>query len=151
MGRCLRCAEAQRKAGRQEPDIEWETYQGETSRSLVSRSREHYADYHTAMKKLPPGRAGARAGGGEGGQGGQGEEVVQGEQEEGTSWMADHTRSHHDGEISADPREDYDFIEVGQFRKPLQRQLEEAVRIKTIMKQGFILLGQGPKARKVKT
>ena len=101
------------------------------------------------MRKPPPGRAGVKGGGGVGGQGeagGQGEE----DQEEGTSWMADHARSHHDSKISPDPRDDYDFLEVGQFRKPLQRQLEEAVRIKTVMKQGFIVLGQGPKARKLK-
>ena len=44
--------------------------------------------------------------------------------------MSDHVRSHHDGKISTDPREDYDFLEVWQFRKPLQGRLEEPVRIK---------------------
>ena len=35
MGRCLRCAEEQRQEGREEKDIEWQSYQGETSRSVV--------------------------------------------------------------------------------------------------------------------
>ena len=54
MGRCLRCADRQRQEGKQEEEIVWETYQGETSTSIVSRSREHFEDYKTAMKKPPP-------------------------------------------------------------------------------------------------
>ena len=53
MGRCLRCAEEQRQEGREEKDIEWQSYQGETSHSVVSRAREHYSDYKAAMKKPP--------------------------------------------------------------------------------------------------
>ena len=66
------------------------------------------------------------------------------EDEEGTSWMADHTRSHHGGAISKDPREDYDFVVLGQYRKPLQWQIEEAVLINCVMQQGCLMLGQGP-------
>ena len=58
MGRCLRCADQQRQEGKQEEHIVWETYQGETSRSIVSRAREHYDDYKTAMKKPPTTRQG---------------------------------------------------------------------------------------------
>ena len=54
MGRCIRCAEEQRQGGTEEQDIVWENYQGDMSRSKVSRAREHYADYLAAMKKPPP-------------------------------------------------------------------------------------------------
>ena len=52
------------------------------------------------------------------------------EEEGSSSWMADHTRSHHGGVISDNPLDDYDFLLIDQNRKPLLRQLEEAVRIK---------------------
>ena len=64
--------------------------------------------------------------------------------------MADHSRSRHAGRISADPREDYDFLVLDQWRKPLERQLEEAVRIKLAKTRGFLMLGRGRKARKLK-
>ena len=64
--------------------------------------------------------------------------------------MADHTRSHHDSKISPDPREDYDFVVLDQFRKALERQVEEAVRIKFAMAKGFLMLGHGRKSRKIK-
>jgi hypothetical protein len=134
MGRCRRCASAQRLEGKAEKEIVWETYQGETSRSVVSRAREHFTDYKTAMKKPPPARTSTQAG----------EEEV-----EGSSWMADHTRSHHGGTISADPCEDYDFLVLDQWRKPLLRQLEEAVRIKHARSRGYLMLGRGPRAKKI--
>ena len=43
--------------------------------------------------------------------------------------MADHTRSHHDGQMSSNQMDDYDFIVLDQFRKSLQREIEETVRI----------------------
>ena len=77
---------------------------------------------------------------------------VQGEEpeESSSSWMADHTRSHHNSKISPDPREDYDFVVLDQFRKALERQVEEAVRIKFAMAKGFLMLGHGRKSRKIK-
>ena len=51
--------------------------------------------------------------------------------------------------MSANPADDYDFLIVEQNRKPLLRQLEEAVRIKIAMTSGFVMLGRGPKARKM--
>jgi hypothetical protein len=133
MGRCLRCAAAQRQGGKQEKELVWETYQGETSRSVVSRAREHYSDYKAAMKKPAPARTSSQAG----------------EEEEGSSWMADHARSHHAGKISADPREDFDFLVLDQWRKPLLRQLEEAVRIKHARCNGHLMLGRGPRAKRI--
>ena len=72
------------------------------------------------------------------------------EDEEGSSWMADLCRPHHRGLVSADPRDDYDFVVLGHYPKPLQRQIEEAVRIRQVMQEGFLPIGQGPKARKIK-
>ena len=123
----------QRQEGVKEQKIVWTTYQGESSRSLPSRSREHFNDYRTAMRKPAPARAGNPD-----------EEEV-----EGSSWMADHARSHHGGIISANVTDDYDFILLDQFRKPLLRQLEEAVRIKQSKEVGFIMLGRGLKAKKM--
>ena len=144
MGRCLRCAAKQREEGKEEKEIIWTTYQGETSRSVVSRAREHFEQYRAAMKKLPPPRPPlpSQGGLGEAGTGGRGQ--WEGE-EEGSSWMADHTRSHHDGQMSSNPMDDYDFLVLDQFRKPLQRQIEQAV-----MTKGFLLMGRGPKAKPMK-
>ena len=123
-----------RRVGRQEDDIVWETYQGETSWSIVSRSREQFK---VAIRREPPppGRPPARHAGRQG----QGEEV---EEEEGSSsWMADHTLSLNMGKTSKDPRQDYDFVVLNKFIKPLERQIEEAVRIKYEMRRGFLMMG----------
>ena len=136
MGRCLRCAEQQRQQGKKEEEIVWQAYQGESSRSVPTRAGEHYCDYQAVMRKPPP--VPRRGGGGE-------EE----EEEASSSWMADHTRSHHGGVISDNPLDDYDFLLIDQNRKPLLRQLEESVRIKTAKENGFVMLGRGPRAKKL--
>ena len=55
------------------------------------------------------------------------------EEEEGStsvsSWMADHTRDCHNGVMSADPLDDYEFYSTGSFSKPLHRQVDENLRI----------------------
>ena len=119
MGRCLRCAEEQRQGGTEEQDIVWENYQEETSRSIVSRAREHYADYLAAMKKPPPPPTRHRdeSPGQAGGGGARGVDWREEEDEEGSSWMADHSRARHRGLASADPREDYDFGGAGPLSK----------------------------------
>ena len=68
-----------------------------------------------------------------------------------SSWMADHTRSHHGhgGVISDNPLDDYDFLLIDQNRKPLLRQLEEAVRIKLAKTSRIVMLGRGPKAKRL--
>ena len=76
--------------------------------------------------------------------------VRRGDEEVGSSsWMADHTRSHHEGVISDNPLDDYDFLIIDQNRKPLLRLLEEAVRIKVAKASGFVMLGRGPRAKKL--
>ena len=149
MGRCLRCAAKQRKEGKEEKEITWTTYQGETSRSIVSRAREQFEQYRAAMKKLPQPRVPPPSQGGLG-EAGTGEMGQWEGEEEGTSWTADHTRSHHDDQMSSNPMDDYDFLVLDQFRKPLQRQIEEAVRIKSVMTKGFFLMGRGPTAKHMK-
>ena len=95
---------------------------------MVSRERENLEQYRAAIKKVPPPRPQlpSQGGLGEAGTGGRGQ--WEGE-EEGSSWMADHTRSHHYGQMSSNQMDDYDFIVLDQFRKSLQREIEETVRI----------------------
>ena len=52
--------------------------------------------------------------------------------------------------MSKDPREHFKFVVLNHFRKPLQRQIKEAVRIKYVMNRGILMMRQGQKARKVK-
>ena len=53
------------------------------------------------------------------------------------------------GVISDNPLDDYDFLLIDQNRKPLLRQLEEAVRIKMAKTSGIVMLGRGPKAKRL--
>ena len=46
-----------------------------------------------------------------------------------SSWMADHTRQEHKGEMSEDVRKDYEFCVTGTFMKPLHRQVDEHLRM----------------------
>ena len=109
-------------SSKEEKEITLTTYQGETSRSIVSRARKPFEQYRAAMKKLPQPRAPPPSQGGLG-EAGTGERGQWDGEEEGTSWMADHIRSHHDGQMSSNPMDDYDFLALDQFRKPLQRQI----------------------------
>ena len=115
-------------------------YLGESSRSVVTRAREHHYDYQLAMRKvaregsLP--RVKVSRPGGE-------------EEEEVSSWMADHSVTCHPGEVSPELKDDYHFMVIGSWSKPLQRQVEEAVRIRNAMTRGFLWLGQGRRRRKM--
>ena len=51
------------------------------------------------------------------------------EEESVSSWMADHSRKCHEGVISADPIDEYEFVVTGTFQKPLHRQVDELQRI----------------------
>ena len=136
MGRCRRCYTRQvEEEGREEQDVVLETYQGESSRSVVTRARSHYEAYKLAMKKKPrPCRA---TPGGE-----------EQEQEESSSWMADHTRSHHEGIMSEDLTDDSDFFVVGRWNKPLHRLLEETIRIRIAKTRGILVLGRGKRKKR---
>ena len=54
-----------------------------------------------------------------------------------------------DGGPHDNPLDDYDFLLIDQNRKPLLRQLEEAVRIKMAKTSGIVMLGRGPKAKRL--
>ena len=56
-----------------------------------------------------------------------------------SSWMWDHTESHHGGVISQNIRQEYTFRQQGLFRDPLSRQLDEAVRISMVEGRGKVL------------
>ena len=45
--------------------------------------------------------------------------------------------------------DDYDFLLIDQNRKPLLRRLEEAVRIKLAKTSRIVMLGRGPKAKRL--
>ena len=60
------------------------------------------------------------------------EDAERNDNEEGSllsSWMADHTRQKHKGEMSEDVRKDYEFCVTGTFMKPLHRQVDEHLRM----------------------
>ena len=46
-----------------------------------------------------------------------------------SSWIADHTRQEHKGEMSEDVRKDYEFCVTGTFMKPLHCQVDEHLRM----------------------
>ena len=128
---CTRCHDAQLEEGKEEGDVVEEVYLGETSRSLVSRIREHVSDYKAAMKKRKHPK-----------------ETTAGEAES-SSWMADHIWSKHGGVQGPSPEDDFQFLVVGSWSKPLHRQLEEAIRIRNAMNKGFLTLGRESKRRKM--
>lgn len=119
LGRCSRCHKRQVDEGVASEEIVEQTYQGESSRSIVTRSKAHYSDYLLGMKKR-----------------------MKEDEDESSSWMADHTRSHHNGVVSKDHHDDYDFFLVTTKEKPLERQLEEAVRIRMASSRGMVMMGK---------
>ena len=96
----------------------------------------HYDAYKLARRKKP--RLCRVSPGGE-------EQEQEQEQEESSSWMADHTRSHHGGVISEDPTDDYDFFVVGSWRK-----LKEAIRIRIAKTRGILILGRGRRKKRLR-
>ena len=119
MARCRRCHTAQQQEGKEESDIEDKVYIGESSRSCTTRSAVHFTDYRQEMKR---GQKKER----------KDEDAEQNDNEEGSllsSWMADHTRQEHKGEMSEDVRKDYKFCVTGTFMKPLHRQVDEHLRM----------------------
>ena len=91
-------------------DLVAREYDGETGRTLFTRSNQHYHDYSS--------------------------HVVGSRRQGVSSWMWDHTVEVHGGEISENPRDDYKFRIVGVFRDSLSRQLDEALRIESVEQRG---------------
>ena len=69
------------------------------------------------------------------------------DEDEGSSWMADHAMARHGGTSFADPTQDFEFLVLGSWQKPLYRQLEESVRIRIAKTKGILTLGRGTKRK----
>jgi hypothetical protein len=88
------------------------SYTGETARTIFTRSKQHLNDYRSHLLGRKP---------------------VE-------SWMWQHTLSHHAGVIRPDQgAEDYEFRIQGRLFKTLERQVDEAVRLGQIDKDGRVL------------
>ena len=112
-GHCTRCRNNQIGEGKQLHEVTDSVYYGETSRSLTTRTEHHFSDYqtHTNRSKRKPV----------------------------SSWMWDHTESHHDGVVSQNIRQDYTFRMQGVFGDCLSRQLDEAVRMNMVEMHGKVV------------
>ena len=109
---CTRCTEHQLTQGKTREDLVDHSYTGETARSIYTRSKQHLSDYRSHFG---------------------GRKAV-------NSWMWDHTAEQHGGVVGPDQGAgDYTFRSQGCFEKPLQRQVDEAVRLSQIEKHGRVL------------
>jgi hypothetical protein len=117
----------------EESNITEQAYIGETSRSVVTRIRSHVADYRQTLAKLRA-RGGGRARRVGASQHGE-------EEQETSSWMADHVMERHNGDHSDDPNNDFEFHTVRSFSKVLDRQVAEALTIEIAQKTGVIEMG----------
>ena len=116
--RCRRCYLHQLEVERQEEqEVIQEVYLGESSRSVVSRSREHFRRYMLATGKTARSRTITRmtnfttaiiT-----------KEESKEDNDKGSCWMANHAISHHGGTMSADPTQHYAFFIIGSWPKPL--------------------------------
>ena len=79
------------------------SYEGETSRSIYTRYNQHLSDYVKASNN--------------------------GNNDETSSWMWDHARETHNGQVSFHPYDDYKISLVRSYRHPMDRQIAEAIRI----------------------
>ena len=91
-----------------------QAYEGETSRTLYTRYKQHYADY-TKAARLYKNRGGNAE--------------PNSIEDSTSSWMWDHTLIDHAGEIGSEPHQDYHFHLVSNHRDPMTRQITEALRI----------------------
>ena len=104
VGRCRRCYLHQTEVeGKEEHDVVQEVYLGESSRSVVSRAREHYSSYKLAMKKTAKSTTSSST------TITTMEEDREDKGEEGSSWMADHAQSHHGGKYIQIPQKTMTF------------------------------------------
>jgi hypothetical protein len=111
---CTRCRRAQIARGLAPNKVQDQVYEGESSRSLYTRSGQHVRDYvKESTRQRPP------------------TDPTQGQVEEevGSSFMWDHVLQCHQGQVSVDPSQDFQFRIAGQFHDALTRELDEATRI----------------------
>ena len=108
-------------------------YIGETSRTAYTRVKEHISDYRAASAaQLPP--LEENSGGGRGQGFSNRKKCVK-------SWMWEHSRDCHGGQVGERGGiADYKFKVTGVFRKCLDRQIDEGLRISKCEAQGGVLL-----------
>ena len=111
-GHCTRCEVQQQMDGVAEEQVVDFVYHGETARTVYTRANQHYSDYgsHAPERRVKPK----------------------------SSWMWDHTEKVHQGIISDELSDDYNFRVAGSFRDPLSRQLDESVRIGMVTNLGRV-------------
>ena len=108
----MRCRSTQLEEGKEAKDVVNYSYTGETARTIFTRSKQHLSDYRSQL----PGRKPTE------------------------SWMWQHTLSHNAGIIGPDQGpEDNQFRIQGRFNKTLERQVDEAVHLGQIDKDGQVL------------
>ena len=113
-GQCIRCSDPSYK------------YVGESSRTGYTRIKEHMSDYRAAATaRLPP----------------LPDDTGQQTKQRIKSWMWEHARDVHGGQVGPNGGEnDYKFEVKNMFRKCLERQVDEEIRMKMREREGCILL-----------
>ena len=105
------------------------TYIGETSRTGYTRLREHLADYRSAARDRLPAQLQQA-----GGDAGENPRNVK-------SWMWEHVRDVHGGAVGENNgMNDYQMKVTGRFRKCLDRQVDEDLRMQEFEGGGGVLL-----------
>jgi hypothetical protein len=128
-GQATQDSQQEEQEDREVTDTQEKAYIGETSNSLPTRIEDHLEAYSQAMR---PGRR----------QGGNPRrQVGESEEEETSSWMADHMMEAHGGQKSEDPFEDFEFHQLRVFLKALERQVAESVFMEIAETRGVVRMG----------
>ena len=96
LARCRRCREKQIEEGVAEEDVVDKVYIGESHRSIVTRSREHFSTYKAGGPRRE--EAGGR-------------EEEDEESRKTGSWMREHTLECHSSVFSKEKQNDYEFFQ----------------------------------------
>ena len=137
--RCRRCHASQLALGVPEKEVQDQVYLGESSRSLPTRQETHVRDYGQDLKKNKKKneKEAERRRGSE-----DEKEEDGGAPGDVSSWMADHARDKHEGVLSVDPLQDYEFGRTECFMKPLHRQVDENLRILRAERDRVVKVGK---------
>ena len=88
-------------------------YEGETSRTLLTKSLQHFNDYKQAARNNTT-RDNSR--------------------DELSSWMWEHVRDKHEGNLNLqNPQLDFKFSVISNHKDSMERQIKEAIRIKSAL------------------
>ena len=101
--RCRRCYLHQAEVeGKEDHEVVQEVYLGESSKSVVSRAREHYRNYQLAMRKTARGTTRSSTTTPSSTTTTTTVEEAREDKNEGSSWMVDHAIVSHGGNSSED-------------------------------------------------